>query len=210
MRKCIIQMMNVNNSEIEAKFHVRDLSKVAARLAEVNANLTQPRTHEVNLRFDTPEHSLRQSGRVLRLRQDNKIRMTYKSASEKSDGILSRTEIEFAVEDFDKAKQFLEALGYKTLVMYEKFRTTYELNGTRIMLDELPYGNFIEIEGNSNQEIRSTADKLGLKWVTIEISYHALFERLCKARNLTIKDLSFENFNGMPISADELGIRPAD
>ena len=60
---------------------------------------------------------------------------------------MSRTEIEFGVDDFAKAKQFLEHLGYQSILVYEKYRTTYELDHAHIMLDELPYGNFIEIEG---------------------------------------------------------------
>src|SRR5688572_21038830 len=119
----------MNGQEIEVKFHVKDLSKIEGRLHELKADLFQPRVHETNLRFDTPNHDLRHAGRVLRLRQDDQARMTYKGPSDKRDGVMSREEIEFVVEDYERAKQFIEALGYETSVFYEKYRTTYELDG---------------------------------------------------------------------------------
>jgi adenylate cyclase, class 2 len=202
--------MNPDNSEIEAKFFLRDLSKVAARLRELNARLVQPRAHETNLRFDTPKLDLRKEGRVLRLRQDDKVRMTYKEAGNLEDGVLSRTEIEFVVDDYQKAKQFLEALGYEKQVFYEKLRTTYDLNDTHVMLDELPYGNFVEIEGRSVEEIQATAQILGLKWTPVTISYLALFERFCERPKFKLTDLSFENFKGVTVTEEDLGVTAAD
>jgi len=40
-----------------------------------------------------------------------------------------------------------EALGYAVYMMYEKYRTTFRLDNLEVVLDELPYGNFVEIEG---------------------------------------------------------------
>jgi adenylate cyclase, class 2 len=197
--------------EIEAKFYVKDLKKIETRLHDLKARLIQPRIHETNIRFDTPNQDLRHAQRVLRLRQDDKARMTYKDASKNEQGILDRTEIEFVVEDFEKAKKLLEAIGYKKSLFYEKYRTTYELDNTHIMLDELPIGNFIEIEGQSTDSIREVARKLSLKWDTaISTSYSALFERVRKAKAAQIKDLSFEDFEGMQVTKEELGVRPAD
>jgi len=197
--------------EIEAKFYVKDLKQIEARLHDLKARLIQPRVHETNIRFDTPNHDLNRAQRVLRLRQDNKARMTYKDASKNVQGVLDRTEIEFVVEDFEKAKKLLEAIGYKKLLFYEKYRTTYELDNTHIMLDELPIGNFIEIEGESIDSIPEIARKLSLKWDTaIATSYSALFERVRKAKAAQIKDLSFEDFEGMQVTKEELGVRPAD
>jgi adenylate cyclase class 2 len=197
--------------EIEAKFYVKDLKQIEARLHDLKARLKQPRIHETNIRFDTPNQDLRREQRVLRLRQDDKVRMTYKDASKNEQGVLNRTEIEFVVEDFEKAKRLLEALGYEKSLFYEKYRTTYELDNTYVMLDELPMGSFIEIEGESIDSIREIGRKLGIKWDTaISTSYSALFERVRKAKAAQIKNLSFENFEGMEVTKDELGVQPAD
>ena len=73
----------MNGQEIEAKFYINNLPKIEARLQQLEARLIQARVHEKNLRFDTPDQSLRREGRVLRLRQDDAARMTYKGPSEK-------------------------------------------------------------------------------------------------------------------------------
>ncbi len=203
--------MSASGQETEAKFYVRDLSRVKSRLDELAARLIQERVLEMNIRFDLPGAPLRAQGRVLRLRRDTSVKFTYKSASTNEQGVLSREEIEFGVEDFDKAKRFLEALGYEKLVYYEKYRTTYELNDTLIMLDELPYGSFVEIEGGSVDSIRTTADQLNLNWdAAIATSYNALFDRVRKALNLIVQDLSFAEFVEIRVEAAHLGVITAD
>ncbi len=214
--------------EIEAKFYVMDLKKIEACLQGLEARLIQARILETNIRFDLPDGGLRSEGRVLRLRQDTEAKLTYKSGSTTDQGVLNRTEIEFVVEDFEKAKQFLEALGYQKLFYYEKYRTTYVLESAsllanfqqqavgfqtcHIMLDELPYGNLVEIEGESVESIRTAAGKLNLNWDSaLPTSYHMLFERLCtKHPDLDPKELSFAALNGLNISIGELSIRPGD
>ena len=202
----------MNGQEIEAKFHVQNLRKIELRLLELKAQLIQPRVHEVNLRFDRPDGELRNSFRVLRLRQDDIARFTFKGPSvEKDGGILSRQEIEFEVGNFESAKQFLEAIGFQVVVFYEKFRTTYEFNNTHIMLDELPYGSFIEIEGENAETIHSIANMLGLNWdAMVKAGYHALFERVAGKYGLDVSKLSFENLEGVTIKTTDMGIFAAD
>ena len=201
--------MHAQNQEIEAKFFVKDLGKVEARLLELGARLLRPRLLELNLRYDRPDGSLRREHRVLRLRQSDDSRLTYKGPSSIVDGAMSRQEIEFTVGDFEAAKAFLEALDYQIIAMYEKYRTSYELETSEvfgdfgslkvlILLDELPYGTFVEIEGPDAASIHAAADSLGLKWETvIAESYLALFERLRGRLGFTFRDLTFENFAGL-------------
>jgi adenylate cyclase class 2 len=203
--------MSNNEQETEAKFYVLNLTEIEVRLQDLGARLIQSRVLETNIRFDLPDDRLQSDRRVLRLRRDTDARLTYKSASTNEQGVLSRTEIEFIVEDFEKAKQFLEALDYQPIFYYEKYRTTYELDGILIMLDELPYGNFVEIEGETIESIRQVSDTLNLKWnAVIGTSYHALFKRVSKTLNLSFQDLSFEKFTGIQVSSADLGIQVAE
>ena len=203
--------MSSGGQETEAKFYVLDLSRVKSWLDELGARLVQQRILETNLRFDLPGAPLRAEGRVLRLRRDTSTKFTYKSASTNEQGVLSREEIEFGVDDYDKAKRFLEALGYLKLVYYEKYRTTYEANDTLIMLDELPYGTFVEIEGSTVDAIRAMADQLDLRWHTaVATSYNALFDRTRQSLKLTLQDLSFAEFAHIKVEAKHLGVIPAD
>ena len=206
------------SQEIEAKFYVKDLKKIESRTRELDARLIQPRVLETNIRFDLFDDGqprLRAEGRVLRLRQDTAARLTYKGAGQSEQGVVNRTEIEFTVEEFEKAKAFLEALGYQKLFEYEKFRTTYLFQSsegsTHVMLDELPYGNFVEIEGENIEGIHGFAEKLELiRSAAISMSYSALFERLRDDLRLAFKDLTFANFENITVSAEQLHVQPAD
>ena len=197
--------------EVEAKFYVRDLARIARALQERRAQCVQPRVLEINLRYDLPDGSLKAAGQVLRLRQDAQTRLTYKGPTTHSDGILSRDEIELAVADFEQARQLLEALGYLVSARYEKYRTTYQLNGRQIMLDELPYGDFVEIEGPDEAAVRALAADLGLAMsAAIPASYLALFERLCAESGLDPGQLTFAALGELQPEPDALNVRAAD
>ena len=203
--------MSNKGQETEAKFYVTDLERMAARLKGLNAPLVQARVLETNFRFDLPDGSLSSNGRVLRLRHDTQARLTYKGAGQNKSGVLDRQEIEFIVEDDQKARQFLEALGYRKSMYYEKYRTTYELKDALIMLDELPYGSFLEIEGETVEQIQALSEKLHLDWnAAIPSSYTALFENLRRTMGLSFQDISFENFRSLRVTSADLGVRPAD
>ena len=203
--------MSDSGQETEAKFYVRNLERIKKALENLRAHLGQARVLELNLRFDLPDASLRAQGRVLRLRRDTEARLSYKGGNKNTKGVLSREEIEFVVGDFVKAKKLLEALGYQQIFYYEKYRTTYELDKTLIMLDELPYGTFVEIEGETEETIRALSHRLDLNGeATIERSYSALFEHVQKSLNLSFRDLSFENFAGIKVEATHLGVHAAD
>ena len=204
--------MPANGQETEVKFYVRDLKRVELRLLDLKAQLIQPRVHEVNYRFDFPDDSLRRDFKVLRLRKDTEAKFTFKGPSEEREsGVMSRQEIEFTVGDFESAKKFLELLGYVPVVFYEKFRTTFELKDAHIMLDELPYGTFIEIEGENIHTLQEITNLLGLNWdEMIKAGYHALFDKVAEKFKLKSADLSFKALEAVHISPDDLNIRAAD
>ena len=197
--------------EIEAKYFIRDLAKLEARILAEGGQRLHPRILETNLRFDTQNRDLSQHFQVLRLRQAHKVTMTYKGIALMLDGASQRQEIEIEVGDLDTARAMLEALGYQVVRTYEKYRTEYQLDGLTITLDELPYGEFVEIEGPGAAEIRQMAIRLGLDaTANVQVNYLMLLDRVREARHLTFHDLTFENFKGLSITSQDLGVRPAD
>lgn len=202
----------MKDQETEVKFFVLDLKRIETRLLELEARLIQARAHEINFRFDTPDNGLRKNSRVLRLRRDTEAKLTYKGPSKLAEGgVMTRKEIEFTVGDFESAKEFLLSLGYEPKIFYEKFRTTFELNHTHIMLDELPYGTFVEVEGNNADEIQVTVRKLGLKWENmIRMGYHAIFDVIAPKYGLDASQLSFENVKDIRVAPDDFIFKPAD
>jgi adenylate cyclase class 2 len=197
--------------EREAKFCVRSVAPIEKQLGAMAARLVEPRVFELNLRFDDPQRSLRARGRVLRLRRDAGAWLTYKGPSQPGSGVTDRVELETAVADIDTLKKILEQLGFIQIAVYEKYRTVYELGGCEVMLDELPYGDFIEVEGPETQSIRDVADRLGLRWeAAVQTSYLGLWESYCVGAGLRPDQLTFDALGGVPLAADELGVEYAD
>ena len=144
--------------EREVKFFINDIKEIQKHLLASGAEIIKPRVLESNLRFDLPDRSLSAAGKVLRLRKDSQVRLTYKDRATNEDVISEREELEIQVSDFDTAYALLTALGYEVSVRYEKYRTTYLLQNTEIDLDELPFGCFLEIEGPDAESIQTVAD----------------------------------------------------
>jgi adenylate cyclase, class 2 len=198
-------------SELEVKLYLTDLPALEQKLKAMGAPLIQLRTHELNLRFDTQDGRLSQAHQTLRLRRDSAARMTFKDRGLEQSGVRARTEIEFIASDFEAAQAFLEGLGYAVYLVYEKYRAVYDLDGVHITLDELPYGTFAEIEGPDPLSIRAACLRLELDWEARSLqSYTALFHTVCKRRGLDLRDLTFQNFAGISLGPDDLGLLPAD
>jgi adenylate cyclase class 2 len=194
------------NIETEVKIYVQSLNAAARRLQSVGAELVLPRTYERNVRYENAEQTLTKSGIVVRLRQDTRVWLTYKSpGTTTGNNIRSRFEAEVEVGDFDTMQTILGQLGYYPFMVYEKYRTTYMLDDTEVVLDEMPYGNFIEIEGNP-EAIERAAARLEISDAPrFAQSYTALFDVVRQNMRLDIRDLTFSNFAGVavPLSAFE-------
>ena len=196
--------------ECEVKFFLTDVKNIQKHLLVAGAEIIKPRVFERNLRFDFPDRSLTAAGKVLRLRQDSQIRLTYKDRACKEDVISEREELEIQVDDFDTAQALLSALGYEVSVQYEKYRTTYLLHDVEIDLDEMPFGNFLEIEGPSAVCIQKTAEQLELNWeARSTMSYIGLFEKL-RLGGLEADQLTFGQFKEKTFTAENFGLIPAE
>ncbi len=188
--------------EIEAKLLVEDLGPIAGRLAALGAIQRKPRVLERNVRYDDAAGSLIPAGIVLRLRQDSQIRLTYKERpAEVLAGplVAQRFEAEVTLDDFETMALILGRLGYHPVMAYEKYRTTYELGEVEIVLDEMPYGLFVEIEGRP-EPIEAAIEALGLSGCQrFRESYAQLFDRVRARLGLTFTDLTFANFAGISV-----------
>jgi adenylate cyclase class 2 len=183
-------------TEIEAKFAVPRLDPIRQKLLQFAAALARPRLRETNLRFDLPDGRLQAAGQVLRLRKNHETRLTFKAPGPDNE---HRLEVEVGVDQAERTQRLLEALGYGVFFVYEKYREVFTLEAVEIMLDELPFGVFVEVEGEDLGRIRSIAERLGLPWEErLPLSYLALFERLRRRFAWTFRDATFANFSGIP------------
>jgi adenylate cyclase, class 2 len=193
-------MKPADYAETEVKLYVADLEAVAGRLQVAGAILLTPRVFERNIRYENASESLTARGIIVRLRQDQRNRLTYKEPSEAhEDGLMTRFEAEVEVDDFDTMALILERLGYHPHTTYEKYRTTYTLDETEIVLDELPYGNFVEIEGQPDG-IRRVIEKLELATAQrYRENYLALFDNVRRNLGLPFQHLTFDNFREIDV-----------
>jgi adenylate cyclase class 2 len=189
--------------ETEVKIYLTDLATIQARLHALGATQSKPRLFERNIRYENVEESLTSNAIVLRLRQDDRVRLTYKEpyTGVQSAGSITRVELETEIGNFEAMHAILQKLGYHPHVNYEKYRTTYQHEGAEIVLDEMPYGHFMEIEGTP-QIIEHLVVQLELgDYPRLIHSYMDLFERIKQRLGLSIHDLTFTNFEGIHVPA---------
>lgn len=199
------------DQEIEVKFLLKDHEALMQKIAALQLPCSQERIHEFNLRYDLPDGSLVAQKQVLRLRKDTQARLTFKGPGVMEEDVLLRKEIEVEVSDFDTTNRLLEALGYKVVMMYEKFRANYLMDNLVLSVDETPLGLFIELEGESPAQVRKAADALGLDWeARINLSYSALLNIFNQSSGHTFRDLSYAAFQDIKVTPVELGLNYAD
>lgn len=199
------------DQEIEVKLLLKDYSALMQKISALHLPCSQERIHEFNLRYDLPDGSLVAQKQVLRLRKDTQARLTFKGPGVMEEDVLTRKEIEVVVSDFDATNRLLQALGYKVVMMYEKFRANYLMDNLVLSVDETPLGLFIELEGESPAQVRKAADALGLDWeARINLSYSALLNIFNQSSGHTFRDLSYAAFQDIKVTPVELGLNYAD
>ena len=137
--------------EIEKKYRLTRemLEPLRLRLKEAGASVVRAEEFEENVIYTGP--GLDPRGRVLRLRRTPRGALfTFKERDPSPSAVKRQREEETEVSDADALAAILEALGYRAALVYEKRRATWKLNDTEVVLDELPFGLFLEIEGEES------------------------------------------------------------
>jgi adenylate cyclase class 2 len=171
--------------EIEAKLKVDSFKSIEKRLKALNAEFLRERLH-TDAYFDDKKSSLRKSDSALRLRHQligrrDQVVITYKGPARKG-RFKQREEIQFEVGNAELAEKFLEAIGYRRSLVYQKKRKVWHYRDCEIALDELPVlGKFVEIEGPGAQRIAAVQKKLGLSDLPhIHDSYAVLMRKMMR------------------------------
>lgn len=160
--------------EHEAKFSLTDRQGLEERLRALGS-LRTPWHFESNTVYDRGDE-LASTGRLLRLRRALVTTLTFKEPSVGPDapGVKSRLERECRVDDAASMDLILRGLGYAASFTYEKFRAVWDVAGTAVCLDILPFGHFAEIEG-APEAIPELVGRLGLDMAAaLAVSYHRL------------------------------------
>jgi adenylate cyclase class 2 len=145
-------------TEIEKKYRIgsEEAAQLRSRLRAVEAE-ARGEEFEENTLYAGP--GIERGNRVLRLRRvGGRAVFTFKESMASSSGIKRRREDETGVADADALAAILDALGYAPAVVYEKRRETWVVAGVEVVIDELPFGLFVEIEGE--EELILEAERL--------------------------------------------------
>ncbi|HWS98986.1 MAG TPA: class IV adenylate cyclase [Pyrinomonadaceae bacterium] len=129
------------------------------------------------------------SGRqVLRLRRvGGRAVLTYKERGDSASSVKRYREDETRVDDAAALADILAALGFTPSLVYEKRRATWQLKGAEIVVDDLPFGLFLEIEGEESV-ITEVEELLGLTEAEAEMAtYPELARRYGQKRGDVIE-----------------------
>jgi adenylate cyclase, class 2 len=135
-------------NEIEKKYRLSAAQKagVLESLNEIGAEF-QREDFEENILFSNDE--LRAKQAVLRLRRIGaRTILTYKQKVQSDFAAKHHIEYETEVADFAEISKIFESLNYQAVLIYEKRRRTWTFRNVEIVLDRLPFGEFMEIEGS--------------------------------------------------------------
>ena len=147
--------------EIEKKYRLdkRRLVEINAKLADLGAEFGSEVFEENYLHRGGV---LNERDAVLRLRKiGDRTILTYKERYKEDSDVKHRIEHETDVADVDAMERIIQALGYKLSVVYEKHRKTWHFKNVEVVLDELPFGWYMEIEGDL-KEIEKAERELGI------------------------------------------------
>jgi adenylate cyclase class 2 len=155
------------------------------RLRQVGATL-QGKEFEENTVYTGGNLEMRRQ--VLRLRRVGDAAIfTYKERYESGSAIKRQREDETRVEDAAALEAILDALGYRPALVYEKRRATWHVGHTEVVLDELPFGLFVEIEGEE-KDIEEVEGLLDLAGAEAEMAtYPELTEKYGEKRGAVIE-----------------------
>jgi predicted adenylyl cyclase CyaB len=146
--------------EIEKKYRLTKSQRraVEQRLPEMSL-LPGELEHEENTIYRGG--ILERPGCALRLRRVNgRAILTFKQRRPSKSAIKYQDENEVVVADADALAEILRALNFRPGLVYEKRRTRWQVGKAKVVIDELPFGLFMEIEA-SVKEIKRVERLIG-------------------------------------------------
>jgi len=187
--------MTSNYIEKEIKVEVKNPKKLISLLAQKNVKKVSEGFQRTT-RMDTPNLDLEKRGTFLRVRTGGKDIVTLKKKIKTTGEVFERQELETEVKDPELLADIFADLGFSKRFIMEKYRIDYEYKDTKISLDELPFGMFVEIEGEL-ENIKNVADELNLDLSNkIIVTYWDLFEDYKKKMNQKGENIVFPtNYN---------------
>ncbi len=168
-------------TEIEAKWLNIDLASMRKRLVDIGAECVTKDRLMTRKIYDYPDKRLEKIGGWVRVRNEgDKITLSYKQMNDRT--VHGTKEITVVVDDFEATRAFLDSIGMQSNSHQETMRESWKLDSTEIELDTWPWiPSFVEIEAESEADLKSVAEKLGLDYEkalhgSVETAYQAVYD----------------------------------
>ncbi|MBU6500951.1 MAG: class IV adenylate cyclase [Patescibacteria group bacterium] len=167
-------------TEIEAKFLDINPAAIRGELQKLGASLIRPESATRQKVFDYPDFRLDKDISWLRLRDESGI-VTLTLKKWEKEGVHGMKEIEVEVTSFEETERLLLAIGLLVKSSQTKKRELWKFGNTEFMIDTWPWiPTFLEIEGESEDDVRAAATRLNLNWQTalfggVAIAYKQYF-----------------------------------
>lgn len=185
----------MNYREIEVRFLETDKEELIKKLEELGAEDKGEYLLEERIIYDNAMTWRDGAHKILRLRTcDGKTKLTYKHRTEIT--AEGTEEIEFEVDNADAAEALLERLGYVAYRHQEKKRHTFHMGDVVVDIDTWPkIPTYVELEGPSEDALKTTANSLGLDWNSVELrSPRTVIEEVYGIPVGTMKWFTFHRF----------------
>jgi len=173
--------------EIEKKYRLtkKQREHIVRRLRSLKAK---------SAREEFEENTLYRGGvidtgrRVLRIRRvGSRAILTFKERFPSASAIKHQLEQETEVSNPDALDSILDRLGFLPALVYEKRRTRWNLGPAEIVLDELPFGLFMEIEAPESEILRLEAELGATKYRAELATYPRLTAKFGKKHGKIIE-----------------------
>src|SRR5215813_8535337 len=185
--------------ETEVKLRFNNLDAFAR--ARIALDMETARHFEDNWLLDSSDYHLGKRAAILRVRSAaGRGSITYKEKAEDdapASQFKKRIEIETAIDDPESAVAIYERLGYRKWFRYQKYRTVYRAtlpdgSTLRVMFDETPRGEFVELEGEE-EIIARAVELLGVTPAEYVLeSYLAIQAEQCLRQGKPLEDMVFD------------------
>jgi len=176
--------------EIEKKYRLTPelRTEVEAALEEFGAEFVGE-DFEENTIFSNDD--LFERNAIVRIRRKgNKAVLTFKQRIANTSDAKQQIEHESEISDAGAARSIVESIGLIAAIVYEKRRRTYKFRSVEVVLDELPFGLFMEIEGPISA-IAEAEMLLGIEELDVE---HETYPRLTAKYGVRNGDLVESRF----------------
>lgn len=171
-------------SELKLKVDVIEITR--EKILTLGTQIEE-RTHELTTIYDNAQQLMQVTDGRLRVRKRTnskgvEIILSYKKPLSR-ERIKQEIEHETTIDDEKALGSILESIGYHPVSSYERYRTNFlvEASDRRalVSLDEFPFGNYIEIEGEDIEFCEKVAFMLGLDTMNhLANSYDGIFNTL--------------------------------